>query len=72
MKTKFCQWLEKSIAQVISHPELRLGQCLMINLAEIDKEMYKDMALSKVDCFYDETRVADTIRYISERWENEK
>lgn len=55
------------------HPDLRVGQALMIKLWEYDRRKYFDMTDTTYDCFYIESLVPKTLNKLKEeaRWEKD-
>lgn len=49
-------------------PHIRWGQKLMNLLATVWPEKYREITGSKLDCFYDDTRVDALLSHLSENW----
>jgi hypothetical protein len=64
----FNEFLIKYYEYNIQHFNLRKGQNLMNFLNSISPEIYNMITATKHDCFYDDSRINETIDYLMNKW----
>lgn len=68
-ESKFILWNQKVLDLHKTNKKIRLGQNYMIALSEVDLELYKNIAGTSSDCFYDDSKAYSLMEYLTSYWE---
>jgi hypothetical protein len=61
------QWVELTRRTIYyANNKLRLGQSYMNALFDIDKDLYKEVTGTDFDCFYNDDKLIELIKYLSD------
>ena len=65
---KFDDWNERVIFYQAQKAKMRLGQCYMNALADVDKNMYNEYTCTEWDCFYEDKKCEAFINKLLKDW----
>jgi len=54
----------KMFSNCLENKHLRIGQCFMVALSKINRNLYDEIIGTEYDCFYDDNKVNKFLKYI--------
>jgi len=65
---KYNNWCDRVTFYQAQKAKMRLGQCYMNALADVDKNMYNEYSCTKWDCFYEDKKCEAFIKKLMKDW----